>query len=127
MTITDPMAQNGALALMSRLIGQYTSSKPLSFGDWSLARRLNSSPPRRSIEVSSPEFFRVIDFYPTIDKNRCVRCMACISHCSLGVIKTTLDTKMENVSFIISRHVCRNCRSCVEACPAKAISIKLLK
>lgn len=40
--------------------------------------------------MSSPEFFRSVDFYPVINEQRCTWCMKCVHACGLKVISVVL-------------------------------------
>lgn len=73
--------------------------------------------------MSSPEFFRTIDFFPVIDRSKCTLCMGCAEHCGLGVIEAVRDERTREVTFRVLRHRCRNCRTCVKVCRRGAVSI----
>lgn len=68
--------------------------------------------------MSSPEFYRSIDFFPVIKDDACAICLACVRACALGVISYSSDG-----GFSVRKRTCRNCRSCVEACRFNAVSI----
>lgn len=73
--------------------------------------------------MSSPEFFRIVDFYPLIDMSKCILCMDCVSRCGLGVIRPICDEKAGEARFQVQKSRCRNCRKCVQGCTRGAISI----
>ncbi|WP_165172346.1 4Fe-4S dicluster domain-containing protein [Adlercreutzia sp. ZJ242] len=93
--------------------------------------------------MSSPEFYRAVDFHPVIDAVACSLCLACVRVCGLGVIRpnratagvsagTSADVSAEapagasaapSLPLEVLRHVCRNCRACVAACRYGAIRI----
>lgn len=68
--------------------------------------------------LSSPEFFRTVDFLPVIDEGSCTLCLKCVKVCGLGVI-----TYKKGEGLAAEKGRCRNCRSCIEVCGAAAIQI----
>jgi len=60
----------------------------------------------------------LLKFYPCVEKDKCIRCAACIKACPMKVI----SMKKSGISFDYSR--CIACFCCMEVCPAAAIKIK---
>ena len=73
--------------------------------------------------MSSPEFYRSIDFFPTFDETKCTLCLDCLRNCGLSVIELVRDGTNGKARLKARRHVCRNCRSCVQTCSAGAVQI----
>lgn len=76
-----------------------------------------------STRMSSPEFYRTIDFFPVIDSAKCTLCMRCALECGLGVIQLDENAVDGTRRLVGRRRVCRNCRKCVRLCPSGAVSI----
>lgn len=72
--------------------------------------------------MSSPEFFRTIDFFPQFDATRCSLCLKCVEACGLGVIELVNDGDSK-AHLEAKREICRNCRSCIQVCRKDAIRI----
>lgn len=73
--------------------------------------------------MSSPEFYRSIDFFPVFDVARCTMCLDCYKACGLGVIEVVPGNGPRKATLRAKRHVCRNCRSCIQTCRKGAIRI----
>lgn len=72
--------------------------------------------------MSSPEFFRTVDFHPVFNRELCSGCLRCLDVCGLGVI--IKDGGDGSKAYpVAQRHLCRNCRRCVAICPEGAIAI----
>lgn len=75
--------------------------------------------------MSSPEFFRTIDFCPSIDPEACVLCLDCVRACPLHVIEVAYPKMQQHPVLQVKQHVCRNCRACVKTCSRGAIQISV--
>lgn len=73
--------------------------------------------------MSSPEFYRSIDFFPAFDEAACTMCLDCVRACGLGVIEAVPGSGTGRAHLTARRRVCRNCRSCVQACRRGAVKI----
>ena len=68
--------------------------------------------------MSSADYIRHITFFPKVDEARCRLCGECVRVCLAGAIEFSDEGKL-----VVHRDMCHNCRRCVNACPAKALSI----
>ena len=57
-------------------------------------------------------------FYPTIDYNKCTKCLLCWIYCPDGAIERVGDGVKINLDY------CKGCGICVSECPVKAISME---
>ena len=76
------------------------------------------APPRKKDPMSSPEFYRTISFFPVVDRTVCTMCMECTRVCGLSAIGY-----VSGEGIVARKGLCRNCRKCVQACRAGAVSI----
>ncbi|MDZ7612265.1 MAG: ferredoxin family protein [Candidatus Moranbacteria bacterium] len=75
-----------------------------------------------SSQIKNNKWFGIprssIDWYPTIDKNKCITCLICVKFCKKGVF-----TVSENKPKVINPKNCVvGCRGCDAKCPVGAIS-----
>ncbi|MCD6227412.1 4Fe-4S binding protein [Candidatus Micrarchaeota archaeon] len=61
------------------------------------------------------------DQEPDINKNKCIKCGMCATHCPEGAIEITKDGAEVNYDY------CKGCGICAEVCPVKAITMRKIK
>jgi NAD-dependent dihydropyrimidine dehydrogenase PreA subunit len=61
-----------------------------------------------------------IEWFPTIDYEKCIGCLACVKKCSHGVYST--DEKAGKPLVADKLRCIVGCRGCEAICPTKAIS-----
>ena len=59
-----------------------------------------------------------IDWFPKIDEEKCINCMACFEKCSHGVY----SKENEKPKVVNPKNCVVGCTGCDEICPQKAIS-----
>jgi uncharacterized protein (DUF362 family)/Pyruvate/2-oxoacid:ferredoxin oxidoreductase delta subunit len=70
--------------------------------------------PRPVVELAR----KLIKYYPSVKRDNCIRCNACIDACS----NKAIAMKKRGIVFDYSK--CIGCFCCQEACPASAIKVK---
>ncbi len=58
------------------------------------------------------------NWYPIINKDRCIKCGACIKKC-----KNNVYDKTSNIPIVLNKDNCiEGCQGCSKLCPVKAIT-----
>ncbi len=54
----------------------------------------------------------------TVDESECIQCGQCTASCAYGAL--VLDEQMR---LVVNRDKCTGCRTCVDSCPRRCISV----
>jgi ferredoxin len=88
--------------------------KPFLLPATSIRNSLKKNMPRPIIDLAK----KLIKYYPCVEQDNCIRCVACIKACPNKIIS------MKNDRIVFDYAKCIACFCCQEVCPNSAIKVK---